>query len=384
MKLWTLVAPIVMWPALTASETITIGIWDTGVDVEVFPDQLHVNPDELIDGQDTDGNGFIDDVHGIAFDQAMLPHPALLQSLWDDAERFREARATLQAMQDRAGGLKSEAVLAFRAKARQIGREQTLALVSDGGLYDFYCHGTHVAGIAVSGNPAARILVARFELDDTALKTPEWAEQFVSQCRAVVDYFRDHGVRVANLSWGWDRWELEANLAEHAFGEDDVERRQVADEIFGILEAGLREIITEAPDILFVNAAGKVVEDRENYRWIPGVFELPNLIVVGAVDSSGNPAPFSQHGPHVRLHANGLLVESVVPGGHRMRLSGTSMAAPQVTNLAAKLLARRPALQPSEVIELMRSGSTPREMDGRPIEVLNPEESLRRLELRGE
>lgn len=55
------------------------------------------------------------------------------------------------------------------------------------------------------------------------------------------------------------------------------------------------------------------------------------------------------------LHANGYQVDSVVPGGRRLALSGTSMAAPQVANLAAKMLAVKPELTPVELIAIMRS-----------------------------
>lgn len=47
-----------------------------------------------------------------------------------------------------------------------------------------------------------------------------------------------------------------------------------------------------------------------------------------------------------------------------MRLSGTSMASPNATNLAAKLLALDPGLTPAEVIDLIVSGAT-RSEDGR-------------------
>ncbi len=47
-----------------------------------------------------------------------------------------------------------------------------------------------------------------------------------------------------------------------------------------------------------------------------------------------------------------------------MKLSGTSMAAPQVTNLAAKLFATDPSLTAEKARELIISGSTPSE-DGK-------------------
>ena len=51
--------------------------------------------------------------------------------------------------------------------------------------------------------------------------------------------------------------------------------------------------------------------------------------------------------------AAGYEVESVVPGGAKVHMSGTSMAAPEITNLAAKLLAVDPKLSPEQLIAII-------------------------------
>jgi subtilisin family serine protease len=66
----------------------------------------------------------------------------------------------------------------------------------------------------------------------------------------------------------------------------------------------------------------------------------------------------------VVVHANGYQVHSVIPGGETLAESGTSMAAPQVTNLAAKMLAVNPRLQPVEVIAAIRQ-TADKTADGR-------------------
>jgi subtilisin family serine protease len=43
-------------------------------------------------------------------------------------------------------------------------------------------------------------------------------------------------------------------------------------------------------------------------------------------------------------------VESYVPGGEKMKLSSTSMASPNVANLAAKLFALDPNLTPQQAL----------------------------------
>jgi subtilisin family serine protease len=64
----------------------------------------------------------------------------------------------------------------------------------------------------------------------------------------------------------------------------------------------------------------------------------------------------------------------VIPGGEKLAESGTSMASPQVVNLAAKILAVNPALTPGQVIALVRDNAD-RTPDGRRT-LINPKKTL--------
>ncbi len=101
---------------------------------------------------------------------------------------------------------------------------------------------------------------------------------------------------------------------------------------------------------------------------------LPNLLTVGAVDKAGDEASFTSYGPTVKVHANGYQVESYLPGGDRVAFSGTSMASPQVANLAGKILAVNPALTPPQVIEIIVS-TADKTADGRRT-LVNPKKAL--------
>ncbi|MFN9102186.1 MAG: S8 family serine peptidase, partial [Betaproteobacteria bacterium] len=118
--------------------------------------------------------------------------------------------------------------------------------------------------------------------------------------------------------------------------------------------------------------------DFEDY--IPAGLQLPNLLTVGAVDRAGEETSFSTFGRTVVLHANGFEVDSLLPGGARVKFSGTSMASPQVANAAAKFFALNPQLTVAQVRQALLDGADRR---GR-VNLVNPRRSAQLLGLRVE
>jgi subtilisin family serine protease len=173
-----------------------------------------------------------------------------------------------------------------------------------------------------------------------------------------VRWMQGHGIRVVNMSWGGGPEGDEEALEKNGMGKDAADRRALARRLFKIERDGLYEAIGSAPDILFICAAGNANSNSGFNEMIPSSFKLPNLLVVGAVDQAGDEASFTSYGDTVRVDANGYQVESVLPGGAKVRFSGTSMASPNTVNLAAKLLALDPSLTPAQVIKLIVAGAT--------------------------
>lgn len=344
---------------------VVVGIWDSGVDVSLFSDRLYVNPKEKANGKDDDGNGFIDDVSGIAFDLDAKPTPALLHPV--DQMRADKALVTshMKGILDLQASIDSPEAAAFLKFTDGLKADQVSAFFEDVNLFGNYSHGTHVAGIASEGNPFARLLPARltFDFREIPLNTPsvERAEAEARMYAGTVAYFKAAGVRVVNMSWGGSKKNVEEELEKKGVGATPEERAAIARELFGIQRDGLEAAIKSAPDILFIAAAGNSDDDNQFSESIPSGLNLPNLLTVGAVDKSGKPTGFTTFGKNVALYANGFEVESYIPGGERLRFSGTSMAAPNTTNLAAKLMAIRPTLRVAEVIEFIRKGATPME-----------------------
>lgn len=89
-----------------------------------------------------------------------------------------------------------------------------------------------------------------------------------------------------------------------------------------------------ASDALVVTANGNEGDDLQECLIAQDPNPNPALLSIGAIGSSGRIAPYSCRSPYVDLAAPGSGVLSTVPSGYAY-YSGTSMATPHVTGIAA-------------------------------------------------
>jgi subtilisin family serine protease len=195
-------------------------------------------------------------------------------------------------------------------------------------------------------------------------------------CQEVIEYFKANGVRVVNMSWTVTLRSRESNLEVNAIGKDAEDRAKLAREMFDIEKDALFYAMKNAPEILFVTSAGNENDDVAFEDHYPNSFDLSNLLVVGAVDQSGDETSFTSFGATVDVYANGFEVESYIPGGEKLPGSGTSASSPNAANLAAKLFALQPSLTPSEVIALIKDGAEP---NAEGLLLINPKKSAELL-----
>lgn len=358
---------------------VVVSVWDSGVDTAIFSNQLWTNPKEIANGKDDDGNGFVDDVNGIAFDLESNRTPALLHPISELRSDKALVTSHTKGLMDLQANVDSPEASNLKKYVGSLKPDQVTPFLEDLNLFGGYAHGTHVAGITSEGNPYIRLLPVRITFDFRTIPTvTPSVEQAQKEAKAATDavaYMKAAGVRVVNMSWGGSRKDIEDALEKKGVGANAEERAELSRKLFKIQRDALEAAMKSAPEILFVAAAGNSDNDNEFAEFIPSGLNLPNMITIGAVDESGKPTGFTTFGKNVKLYANGFEVDSYIPGGQRMKFSGTSMAAPNTANLAAKVLAVNPQLSTSEVIELITQGADPMEgYQGR--YVINPRKTV--------
>ena len=351
-----------------ALATVNVAVWDGGLDTSLFADRIVKDANQPA---------------VIAFDRYAKPAAGALQPIPAELQnRIPQMKSRLKGFSDLQSNIDSPEASEVKQYLSSLKPEEYKPAFEELGLAGNWMHGTHVAGITMAGNPYARLVTGRIEFDWHMLPDPcptrELAERDARNQQAYVDFFKQHGVRVVNMSWGGSVKGIEEQLELCNIGSGPDERKKIARDYFEIQKDALTKAFASAPAILFVTAAGNSNEDASFVEDIPAGIALPNLLTVGAVDKAGDEASFTSYGPTVAVHANGYQVESVIPGGDKLAESGTSMASPQVANLAAKILAVNPKLKPEEVIRLIR-GTAEKTADGRRT-LVNPKKAVQAAE----
>ena len=124
----------------------------------------------------------------------------------------------------------------------------------------------------------------------------------------------------------------------------------------------LEEVIRKAyeNDILFVAAAGNASTNNDKSPHYPSSYNVPNVISVAALDRHDQLASFSNYGAKsVAIAAPGVEILSTWLGNGYEEKSGTSMATPVVSGVAALILAEHPHMSVDELRKKLLDSTDP-------------------------
>ncbi|MEA1048645.1 S8 family serine peptidase [Lamprobacter modestohalophilus] len=225
---------------------------------------------------------------------------------------------------------------------------------NDGDPMDEGGHGTHVAGtICAEGNNRQGISGVAWGCKIVALRFLGPDGGYTSDAVMALDYAVAMGVPISNNSWGGGGF---------------------SDALYGAIASAA------ASGHLFVAAAGNSGVDTDSSAHFPSSYDLDNILSVAATDNKDRLASFSNYGANsVDLGAPGVDIVSTYPNNKYIYMSGTSMAAPHISGVAALLLDRHPDWGYAELRDRLFASARPlAALDGKTLTggIVNANEAL--------
>ncbi|MFF4172156.1 S8 family serine peptidase [Streptomyces sp. NPDC001744] len=248
------------------------------------------------------------------------------------------------------------------------GRADTRA----GAWRDVDTHGTHVAGtIAAARNGKGVIGVAPgVRISSVRIAEPNSTLFFAENTICGFVWAGDHGFKVTNNSYYTDPWQFNCpdNLDQAAIIEG-VRRAQEYAEGKGSLQVAAAgnsnyDLANKTTDTASPNDSTPVTRTITN-ACVDIPTELPGVVTVAAQGNGGAKASYSNFGDGViDVAAPGgdgsSGVYSTLPGGKYGTMSGTSMASPHVTGVAALIASVSPSFTPAQIRDRLGVQATDR------------------------
>jgi thermitase len=189
-------------------------------------------------------------------------------------------------------------------------------------------HGTHVSGtIGAEGNNAIGMTGVNWHVQIMPLKVfNQEGIGITSDAIKAIEYANENGAIVISNSWGGS-----------------------------LFDQGLKDVIDASPAVV-VCAAGNGGSNNDDYPIYPASYDSTNIISVAATDHFDLLASFSNFGLNsVDLAAPGKDITSTYLNGNYASMSGTSMATPHVSGVAALVKAENPSLTSAQIKNIILS-----------------------------
>jgi cell wall-associated protease len=186
-------------------------------------------------------------------------------------------------------------------------------------------------------------------------------KKFAKICR----YLSLNQINVVNASYGITYKNISSRFREKykeltGLPIEELRLENIVNLYFEKIQDRSQKIINKYPKMLFVFSAGNSGLDNDLFPHYPSRIKQPNTIAVGAMNGDYI-ASFSNFGKkHVDIGAPGVAILSLVPSAYSLDgkniyspSSGTSMAAPYISNLAAQILNINLKLSPEEIKKII-------------------------------
>lgn len=204
----------------------------------------------------------------------------------------------------------------------------------DGDPTDDHGHGSHCAGtIGAEGDNGVGVVGVTWKVRIMGIKfLTASGSGSLADAVSSIDYATQMGAHIQSNSWGG-----------------------------GGFSQTLKDAITRSHEggALFVAAAGNDRSNNDSRASYPATYDVPNVVSVAAINNSGELASFSNFGrTTVHIAAPGRNIQSTIPSGYAA-WSGTSMATPHVSGVAALLLAHDSSLNGVQMKQRLLETSRP-------------------------
>jgi subtilisin family serine protease len=228
-------------------------------------------------------------------------------------------------------------------------------------------HGTHVAGLVLLAAPSARVMPLRVLDPDGRGNVWAIAEALLYAADPDGVGATNDGAHVINLSLGTTQPTRMLDVVVELVTCSDDDEDEANDDYS---DPGFRQD-QDRCDLhhgsVVMAAAGNGASSTE--RQYPAAEGAEGALSVAASNSSSRVASFSNRGPWIQIASPGQGLTSTVPGGGYGVWSGTSMATPLASGVAALVKARNPDWKPVDVTKrladrgAMLCGTTLRRVD---------------------
>jgi len=199
-------------------------------------------------------------------------------------------------------------------------------------LMDGFGHGTHASGTIGATDTQSMVGVApNVKLMTLRIFGNNGSMTDGSTIISAIKYAHDNGASIINMSFG-GRGKSQSFL----------------------------DIMNKYNNMLFVSASGNNSTNNDTNPFYPANYEAQNNISVASIDQDGSLSSYSNYGiKTVNVAAPGRQIHSTLPNNKLGYMSGTSMAAPHVSGVAALIKSSNIKLTPVQIKQIIMTTVKP-------------------------